>query len=82
MYLFVNNMADPDAEAAADDILPVQIERRFNKLSHNVWNNEKKNMSGITNYCCHVSFMKMSISCLLKSIVTIKYFESDFLEKL
>jgi hypothetical protein len=26
-------------------------------------------------------FMKMSISCLLKSIVSIKYFESDFLEK-
>jgi hypothetical protein len=25
--------------------------------------------------------MKMSISCLLKSIVSIKYFESDFLEK-
>ena len=33
MYLFVNNMADPDAKVAADDILPVQIERRFNKLS-------------------------------------------------
>ena len=26
-------------------------------------------------------FMKMLISCLLKSIVSIKYFESDFLEK-
>jgi hypothetical protein len=26
--------------------------------------------------------MKMSISCLLKSTVYIKYFESDFLEKL
>ena len=26
--------------------------------------------------------MKMSISCLLKSIVSIKYFESDSLEKL
>jgi hypothetical protein len=32
-------------------------------------------------YFCHVSYMKMSISCLLKSIVFIKYFESDFLEK-
>jgi len=28
-----------------------------------------------------VSFMKMPISCLLKSIVFMKYFESDFLEK-
>jgi hypothetical protein len=42
-----------------------------------------------TNYFCHVSFMKLSISCLygsselgsLLSIVFIKYFESDFLEK-
>ena len=33
-------------------------------------------------YICHVSFQKMLISCLLKSIVLIKYFESDFLEKL
>ena len=32
-------------------------------------------------YFCHVSFMKMPISCLLKSIVLMKYFESDFLEK-
>ena len=32
-------------------------------------------------YFCHVSFIKMLISCLLKSIVFIKYFESDFLEK-
>ena len=46
-------------------------------------------MSTITNYFCHVSFMKMSISCLygsselgsLLSIVFIKYFKSDFLEK-
>jgi hypothetical protein len=32
-------------------------------------------------YFCHVPFMKMSTSCLLKSMVFIKYFESDFLEK-
>ena len=32
-------------------------------------------------YICHVSFQKMLISCLLKYIVLIKYFESDFLEK-
>jgi len=32
-------------------------------------------------YFCHMSFMKMLISCLLKSIVFIKYFESHFLEK-
>ena len=30
---------------------------------------------------CHVPFMKKSISCLLKSMVFIEYFESDFLEK-
>ena len=31
-------------------------------------------------YFLHLSFMKMSISCtcLLKSIVSVKYFESDF----
>ena len=28
------------------------------------------------------SFMKMSISCLLKSIVSVKYFERDFLENI
>jgi len=28
-------------------------------------------MSAITNYCCHVSFMKRLISFLLKSIVSI-----------
>jgi hypothetical protein len=34
-------------------------------------------------YFLHLSFMKMSISCtcLLKSIVSVKYFESDFLGK-
>jgi len=35
----------------------------------------------LTTYLCQMSFMKMLISCLLKSIVSIKYFESDFLEK-
>jgi hypothetical protein len=29
-----------------------------------------------------VSFMKMSISCLLKSIASVKYFEHDFLENI
>ena len=29
-------------------------------------------------YFLHLSFMKMSISCLLKSIVSVKHFESDF----
>ena len=35
-------------------------------------------------YFLHLSFMKMSISCtcLLKSIVSVKYFESDFLENI
>ena len=28
------------------------------------------------------SFMKMSISCLLKSIASVKYFECDFLENI
>jgi hypothetical protein len=34
-------------------------------------------------YFLHLSFMKMSISCtcLLKSIVSVKYFESDFFGK-
>ena len=32
-------------------------------------------------YFFRKSFMKMSISCLLKSIESVKYFESDFLEK-
>jgi hypothetical protein len=32
-------------------------------------------------YFCHMSFMKKFIQCLLKSIIFIKYFESDFLEK-
>jgi hypothetical protein len=32
-------------------------------------------------YFCHVSFVKMPILCLLKSIVLMMYFESDFLEK-
>ena len=29
----------------------------------------------------HLSFMKMLISCLLKSIISVKYFERDFLGK-
>ena len=32
-------------------------------------------------YFIHMSFMKISISYLLKSTVSVKYFESDFLEK-
>ena len=32
-------------------------------------------------YFCHVPFMKISTSCLLNSMLFIKYFESDFLEK-
>jgi hypothetical protein len=32
-------------------------------------------------YFCRVPFMKMLTSCLLKSMIFIKYFESDFLEK-
>jgi len=32
-------------------------------------------------YLLHVLFMKMLISCLLKSIVSVKYFERDFLGK-
>ena len=32
-------------------------------------------------YVCHVPFMKISTSCLLNSMVFIKYFDSDFLEK-
>jgi hypothetical protein len=32
-------------------------------------------------YFCNVSFMKMLISCLLKSIISIKYLESGFLER-
>jgi hypothetical protein len=32
-------------------------------------------------YFCHVSFMKMLITCLWKSIVFIQYLESDIVEK-
>ena len=32
-------------------------------------------------YFCHVPFMKISTLCLLNSMLFIKYFESDFLEK-
>jgi len=32
-------------------------------------------------YFSHMPFMKMLTSCLLKSMVFIKYFESDFLVK-
>ena len=37
-------------------------------------------MSAITNYFYQI-YENVNISCLLKSIVSIKYFESDFLEK-
>ena len=32
-------------------------------------------------YFCHEPFMKIVISCLLKSVLSMKYFESDSLEK-
>jgi hypothetical protein len=49
-------------------------------------NDDYKNISTLNTYCdilstCHNYKKIMSISCLLKSIVSIKYFESDFLEK-
>jgi hypothetical protein len=46
---------------------------RLTSISH--WSVVKFKSPG---YFCHVSFMKISISCLLKSIVS-KYFEIDIL---
>ena len=55
--------------------------RHMGAISH--WESccQKYIINSIDSSTIFAKFMKMSISCLLKSIVSIKYFESDFLKK-